>query len=153
MRKISYWLLIVMAVLIVISCGKDDPELALINPGLYVSNQDIKLNGESIPMKQQVRYNSDGTFEATNFEKNVAVDEIKGKYKVENKQLISYDAQVRPATPWGEWKQKKDLSEDIRKIKKGSYQYYFKYPDEKLRKQYIALGLSEGWKEYKRISD
>ena len=53
-----------MAALIVISCGKDDPELASINPGLYESNQDIKHNGELIPMKQRVRYNSDGTFEA-----------------------------------------------------------------------------------------
>lgn len=146
--------MIVMAALIVISCGKDDPELASINPGLYESNQDIKHNGELIPMKQRVRYNSDGTFEATNFDKNTAVEEIKGKYKVENKQLVSYYTQLRPATPWGEWMQKKDLSKvDIRKIKKGSYQYYFKYPDEKLRKQYIGLGLSEGWKEYKRISD
>jgi hypothetical protein len=154
MRKISYILLIVAAVLIVISCGKDETDLSSINPGLYEINHDIKYGGQLIILKQRVRYNADGTFEATNFQNNAAVDELKGKYKVENKQLVSYDTQRRLITQEGTWMQTKDLSKvDIRKIIKGSYQYYFKYPDEQTREKYKGLGLSEGWKTYKRISD
>lgn len=154
MRKISYWLLIVAAALIVISCGKDDPELSSINPGLYEINHDIKYGGQLIILKQRVRYNSDGTYEATNFQNNAAVEEMKGKYKIENKQLVSYDMERRLITREGTWEQKKDISKvDIRKITKDSYQYYFKYPDEQMREKYKGLGLSEGWKTYKRISD
>jgi len=154
MKKVSYLLLIVAVALIVISCSKNEPELSSINPGLYEVNHDIKYGGQLIILKQRVRYNANGIYEATNFQNNAAIEELKGKFKVENKQLVSYDTQNRLITQEGTWEQKNDLSKvDIRKIKKGSYQYYFKYPDEKLRKQYIGLGLSEGWKEYKRISD
>lgn len=154
MRKLSYWLLIVAVTFIVISCGKDEAELTSINPGLYEINHDIKYGGQLIILKQRVRYNSNGTYEATNFQNNAAVDELKGKYKVENKQLVSYDIQHRLITQEGTWAQKNDLSKvDIRKIEKGSYQYNFKYPDEQTREKYKGLGLSEGWKTYKRISD
>lgn len=154
MRKILYLMLIVAAALIVISCGKDEAELTSINPGLYEINHDIKYGGQLIILKQRVRYKPDGTYEATNFQNNAAVDEIKGKYKVENKQLISYDTQHRLITQEGTWVQKNDLSKvEIRKINKGSYQYYFKYPDEQTHEKYKGLGLSEGWKTYKRISD
>jgi hypothetical protein len=153
MRKISYLLLIVATVLIVVSCGKDEPELASINPGLYEINFDLKYGGQLFIIKQRVRYYADGTYESTNFQNNAAIEELKGKYKVENKQLVSYDNQYRLITPEGKWT-KKDLSKvEIRKIKKGSYQYYFKYPDEKTREHYKGLGLSEGWKTYRRISD
>jgi hypothetical protein len=104
-------------------------------------------------IKQRVRYNADGTYESTNFQNNAAVEELKGKYKVENRQLVSYDNQHRPITDEGKWT-KKDISKvDIRKIKRESYQYYFNYPDEQTREKYRGLGLSEGWKTYKRISD
>jgi hypothetical protein len=153
MRKISYLLIIVAAALIVISCGKNEPELASINPGLYEINFDLKYGGQLIIIKQRVRYNADGTYESTNFQNNAAVEELKGKYKVENRQLVSYDNQYRPITEEGKWT-KKDISKvDIRKIKRESYQYYFKYPDEQTREKYRGLGLSEGWKTYKRISD
>jgi hypothetical protein len=154
MRKISYWLFMVAVLLIVVSCGKDEPDLTSINPGLYEINHDIKYGGQLIILKQRVRYNSDGTFEATNFQNNSAVEEIKGKYKIENKQLVSYDTQHRLIAQDGTWVQRRDSSKvDIRKIYKGSYQYYFKYPDEQMRERYKGLGLTEGWKTYKRISD
>jgi hypothetical protein len=41
----------------------------------------------------------------------------------------------------------------VRKIKKGSYQYYFQFPNDQMREQYKGIGLSEGWKTYTRISD
>jgi len=154
MKKVSYLLLIVAVALIVISCSKNEPELSSINPGLYEVNHDIKYGGQLIILKQRVRYNANGTYEATNFQNNAAIEELKGKFKVENKQLVSYDTQNRLITQEGTWEQKNDLSKvDIRKIKKGSYQYYFKYPDEQTREKFKGLGLSEGWKTYKRISD
>jgi hypothetical protein len=154
MRRISYLLMIIAATLVLISCGKNEQELTSINPGLYEINFDLKYAGQLVIMKQRVRYNADGTFEATDFQNNAAVEELKGKYKVENKQLISTDTQHRLIADEGKWAPKNDLSKvDIRKIKKGSYQYYFKYPNEQLREKYKGLGLSEGWKTYKRISD
>ena len=154
MKKVSYLLLIFAVALIVISCSKNEPELSSINPGLYEVNHDIKYGGQLIILKQRVRYNANGTYEATNFQNNAAIEELKGKFKVENKQLVSYDTQNRLITQEGTWEQKNDLSKvDIRKIKKGSYQYYFKYPDEQTREKFKGLGLSEGWKTYKRISD
>ena len=154
MRKLSYLLLIVAAVLIVVSCGKEEPELTTINPGLYEVNHDIKYGGQLLILKQRVRYNPNGTFEATNFQNNAAVEEVKGMYKVVNKQLVSYDTQHRFIAQEGTWDPKKSTSAvDVRKIKKGSYQYYFKYPNEQAREQFKGLGLSEGWKTYKRISD
>ena len=154
MKKVSYLLLIFAVALIVISCSKNEPELSSINPGLYEVNHDIKYGGQLIILKQRVRYNANGTYEATNFQNNAAIEELKGKFKVENKQLVSYDTQNRLITQGGTWEQKNDLSKvDIRKIKKGSYQYYFKYPDEQTREKFKGLGLSDGWKTYKRISD
>ncbi|HNY51312.1 MAG TPA: hypothetical protein PLV50_12975 [Smithella sp.] len=154
MKKISYWLLIVAVAMIVVACGKDEPELNSIHPGLYEISHDIKYAGQLIVLKQRVRYNANGTYEATNFQNNAALEELRGKYKVENKQLVSYDTQRRLIAQEGTWSQNKSVSKvDVRKIKKSSYQYYFKYPDEQTREKYKGLGLSEGWKTYKRISD
>ena len=138
----------------VFACGKDEPELNSIHPGLYEINHDIKYAGQLIVLKQRVRYNANGTYEATNFQNNIALEELRGKYKVANKQLVSYDTQRRLIAQEGTWSQNMSMSKvDVRKIKKNSYQYYFKYPDEQTREKYKGLGLSEGWKTYKRISD
>ena len=154
MKKILYGLMIVVMALIIFACGKSEPELTTIHPGLYEINHDIKYAGQLLVLKQRARYNKDGTFEATNFQQNVAVEELKGKYKVENKQLVSYDTQRRLIAREGTWSPNTGISKvDIRKIKKDSYQYHFKYPDEQTREKYKGLGLSEGWKTYKRISD
>ncbi|MCE5212285.1 MAG: hypothetical protein LLG40_12085 [Deltaproteobacteria bacterium] len=154
MRKVQYCLLVFAAAVIVISCsGKDGPDLATINPGLYEINFDIKYGGQLIILKQRVRYNSAGMFEATNFQNNAALEEIRGKFKIDNGQLISYDTQHRLITQEGEWQNRGGSSVPIRKIKKNSYQYYFKFPNEQAQEKYKGLGLSEGWKTYKRISD
>jgi hypothetical protein len=153
MKKISYLLFIVAMTLVMISCGKDEPELTSIQPGLYEINFDLKYGGQLIIIKQRVRYNADGTFESTNFQNNAAVEELRGKYKLENNKLISYDTEQRLISPEGEWQKKGTSTVDVRKIKKSGYQYYFKYPDEQSREKYKGLGLSEGWKTYKRISD
>jgi len=155
MKKILCLLLLTVAALMIISCGdKEEKALVSIYPGLYEINHDIKYGGQLIILKQRVRYNADGTFEATNFQNNVAVEELKGKYKVENSQLVSYELQRRLITQEGEWEKKDSESGvDIRNIKKDSYEYHFKYPDELSRERYKSLGLSEGWKKYKRISD
>lgn len=153
MRKISYLLIIVAAVLLVISCGKNEPEQTSITPGLYEVNHDVKYGGQLLILKQRVRYKADGTYEATNFQNNAATEELKGKYKIENKKLISYDTQSRVIAQEGKWEKRELSMVDVRKIKKNSYQYYFKYPNDTVREQFKGLGLSEGWKTYKRISD
>ena len=154
MRKTLYCLLIIAAALIVVSCsGKDGKELASINPGFYEIGFDLKFGGQLIIFKQRVRYKADGTFEATNFQNNIAVEELKGKYKIENKQLVSYENQYRLIAQEGTWVKKNDSSVDVRNIREGSYEYYFKYPDEQSREKYKGMGVSEGWKKYKRISD
>jgi hypothetical protein len=154
MKKISYWLLMLALAILVVACGKDEPELNSIHPGLYEINHDIKYAGQLIVLKQRVRYNANGTYEATNFQNNIAVEEIRGKYKVENKPLVSYDTQRRLIEREGTWSQNTSVSKvDVRKIKKSKYQYYFKYPDAQTKEKFKGLGLSEGWKTYKRISD
>jgi hypothetical protein len=154
MKKILFCVLIIAATLVVVSCGgKDEKELSSINPGLYEINFDVKYAGQLMILKQRVRYGADYTFSATNFENNVPVEELKGKYKVENNQLVSYDNEQRLIKVSEKW-EKKDLSKvDIRKLRKESFEYYFKFPNEQAREKLKGLGLSEGWKAYKRVSD
>ena len=154
MKKILYCILIIAVVLTIVSCGdKDGQELNSINPGLYEIEFNLKYAGQLVRMKQRVRYNPEGTYEATNFQGNVAVEELKGKYKVENKQLVSYNTYDRNIAREGTWEPKEESRVDVRKMKKESYQYYYKYPNDQLREQYRGLGLSEGWKTYSRISN
>lgn len=152
MKKALYCLLIITIALTVVSCG--GKELASINPGLYEIEFVLKYAGQPIVMKQRVRYNSDGTYEATNFQNNIAVEELKGKFKIENKWLVSSDNYARLITKDDKWTQKGGTSKvEVRKIKKGSYQYYFEFPSEQVREKNKGLGISEGWKTYTRISD
>ncbi len=151
MKKMLYFFSIIATVLTLVSCG--DKDLPSINPGLYEIEFKLDYGGQSLSAKQRVRYNSNGTFEATNFNNGVAVEEIKGKFKIENKQLVSYDTSARSITENGEWKQKEPSKVEVRKIKKGSYQYYFKFPSEQMRVIYKQVGMKEGWKTYTRISD
>lgn len=151
MKKMLYFFSIIATVLTLISCG--DKDLLSINPGLYEIDFSLDYGGQQLKAKQRVRYNSNGTFEATNFNNGVAVEEIKGKFKIENKQLVSYDTYARAITQNGEWITKEPSKVEVRKIKKGSYQYYFKFPSDQMRVIYKQVGMSEGWKTYTRISD
>jgi hypothetical protein len=146
-----YCFLTIAIVLAIVSCGDND--LPSINPGLYEIDFSLDYGGQILKAKQRVRYNSNGTFEATNFNNGVAVEEIKGKFKIENKQLVSYDTSARSITENGEWKQKEPSKVEVRKIKKGSYQYYFKFPNDQMRVMYKQIGMKEGWNTYTRISD
>jgi len=151
MKKMLYCFLFLAAVTIIISCGGKD--LPSINPGLYEIEFKLDYGGQPLVAKQRVRYNSNGTFEATNFNNYAATEEIKGNYKVENKQLVSYDTYARSITPDSKWKKKDPSKVEIRKIKRESYQYYFKFPNNQMRVIYKQVGMSEGWKTYTRISD
>lgn len=151
MKKMLYSFLIIATVLTVVSCG--GKELPSINPGLYEIEFKLDYGGQQLVAKQRVRYNPNGTFEATNFNNYVATEEIKGKFKIENKQLVSYDTYSRSIAQNGEWTKKEPSKVEVRKIKKGSYQYYFKFPNDQMRVIYKQVGLSEGWKTYTRISD
>lgn len=151
MKKMLYCFLTIAIVLAIVSCGNKD--LPSINPGLYEIEFKLDYGGQSLSAKQRVRYNSNGTFEATNFNNGVAVEEIKGKFKIENKQLVSYDTYARDITQNGEWITKEPSKVEVRKIKKGSYQYYFKFPSDQMRVIYKQVGMKEGWKTYTRISD
>ncbi|KUG23480.1 hypothetical protein ASZ90_006721 [hydrocarbon metagenome] len=151
MKRMLYSFLFIAAVIIIVSCG--GKELPSINPGLYEIEFKLDYGGQSLVAKQRVRYNPDGTFEATNFNNYAAAEEIKGKYKMENKQLVSYDTYARSITQNSEWKEKEPSKVEIRKIKQGSYQYYFKFPNNQMRVLYKQVGMKEGWKTYTRISD
>lgn len=151
MKRMLYSFLFIAAVIIIVSCG--GRELPSINPGLYEIEFKLDYGGQPLIAKQRVRYNPDGTFEATNFNNYVAAEEIKGKYKMENKQLVSYDTYARSITPNTEWTKKEPSKVEIRKIKQGSYQYYFKFPSNQMRVIYKQVGMKEGWKTYTRISD
>jgi hypothetical protein len=150
MKKIFFFLLPMVTSLILISCGD---KLSSINPGLYEINFNQKYEGQPLIIKHRVRYHPEGTYEAINFENNKAVDELKGKFKVEKDKLLFYDNQQRLFIPNGKWTQKEQSTMEIRRIKKGSYQYYFKYPDVQTGEKYKKIDLSEGWKTYKRISN
>jgi hypothetical protein len=136
--------------LIFISCGD---KLNSINPGLYEINFNQKYAGQPLIIKQRVRYHPEGTYEAINFENNKAVDELKGKFKVEKDKLLFYDNQQRLFIPNGKWTPKEQSTMEIRRIKKGCYQYYLKYPDAQTGEKYKKIDLSEGWKTCKRISN
>jgi hypothetical protein len=151
MKKMLYCFLIIAVFLTVISCG--GKELSSINPGLYEVEFKLDYGGQLLLAKQRARYNSNGTFEATNFNNDVAVEELKGKFKIENKQLFSYDTYARSITQNGAWTQKEPSKVEVRKIKKESYQYYFKFPNNQMRVIFKQIGMSEGWKTYTRISD
>jgi hypothetical protein len=150
MKRIFFFLLLMVTSLTFISCGD---RLSSINPGLYEINFNQKYAGQPLIIKQRVRYHPEGTYEAINFENNKAVDELKGKFKVEKDKLLFYDNQQRLFIPNGKWTQKEQSIIEIRRIKKGSYQYYLKYPDAQTGEKYKKIDLSEGWKTYKRISN
>ena len=149
---ILFGVLMLMSV-ILFSCGKDEKELTTINPGLYEIHFNLKYAGQLLILKQRVRYNTDGTYLATNFQNDVAYEEVKGRFKVENGELVSYENYRRQIVPDGEWERRDDASVKVRRIKENSYQYYFEYPDPLARERFKGLGLTEGWKTYKRISD
>ncbi|MCK7511820.1 MAG: hypothetical protein MZV70_52415 [Desulfobacterales bacterium] len=61
----------------------------------------------------------EGTYESINFENNKAIDELKGKFKVEEDTLLFYDNQQRLFTTDGKWTPKEQSTMEIRRIKKG----------------------------------
>lgn len=151
MKRIFFFLLLMVIPLTFISCSDD--KLSSINPGLYEIIFNQKNAGQPLIIKQRVRYHPEGTYEEINFENNKAIDELKGRFKVERNKLIFYDNQQRLFINNGKWTQKEQSTMEIRKIKKGSYQYYLKYPDAQTTEKYKKIGLSEGWKTYNRISN
>jgi len=92
-------------------------------------------------------------FMATNFQNDIAFEELKGKYRIENGFLVSYEVFQRLIVPEGDWKKREGASVRIRRITKNSYQYYFEFPDEMTRERFKGIGLTEGWKTVKRIGD
>lgn len=154
MNKIFHYFIIITAALTFISCGDmGGKDLAAINPGLYEIEFNLKYGGQLVLVKQRVRYNADGTYESTNFQDNMAIEELKGKYRVENNHLVCEDNYYRLITQEGTWIKKDTSKVEVRKIRKKSYQYFFQFPDDRTREQYRGIGLSEGWKTYTRISD
>ena len=118
--------------LTIVSCGDNGgKELTSINPGLYEIEFQLKYGSQLTLMKQRIRYNSEATYESTSFQDNY----------------------YRLITQEGSWIPKEPSKVAVRKIKKGSYQYYFQFPNDQMREQYKGIGLSEGWKTYTRISD
>lgn len=153
MKKIVLGVLVMMIVIAVVSCG--EKELTTINPGLYEIEFNLKYQDQPIVVKQRMRYNADGTYEATTFNNNVAVEELRGKYKIEDKKLVSFDKYRRVITKdgtWATWYQIDPSSVELRNIKEESFQYNFTAPNDMAREQYKMLGVSEGWKTYSRIS-
>ena len=62
-------------------------------------------------------YSPESTYEATNFHNEVAIEELKGKLMVGNKQLVSCNNYYRLITQKGTWTQKGPSKAEVRKIK------------------------------------
>lgn len=150
MKRFFFSLLLILISLIFVSCGEN---LSTVNPGLYEINFNLKYADQALIIKQRIRYNPDGTYWATNFKNNTAINEFKGKYKVEQNKLVFYDNQQRKYIRNADWTQKEQSIMKIRRIKTERYQCYLKYPDAQISEEYKEIGLPEGWKTYKRISN
>ncbi len=138
------------------SCSSDkDSQLKTINPGLYELNFSLNYEGQTYIVMQKTQYSSDGSYTARTYNNNIAVEELEGKYKVEDDRLIYFDKKrrtIRKDGTWTSWEEIKSSSVLIRNIDENSYQYYLDAPDEKVKAQYEALGISVGWKTLQRIS-
>ena len=154
---VSGIILAILAVLFIIPhLGHEN--LTTINPGLYEVKFTLNSGGRESELKMRVRYHPNGVYAGKIYINNTPVQELKGRFKVEDGKLKSFDKFVR--TPqkdgsWSPWKSEEPSSVSIRNITKDSYQYYFnvpdKIPDKKEGTQYATMGIKEGWKTYKRI--
>jgi hypothetical protein len=152
MRK----LIILFVLILLCGCSSDkESKLETINPGLYELKFTLNYEGQSYIVLQKTRYNSDGSYTAITYNNDIAVEELEGKYKVENDRLVYFDKRrraIRKDGTWAQWEEIKSSSVLIRNIDEGSYQYYLDAPDERAKAQYEALGISVGWKTLLRIS-
>lgn len=148
--------LIIFFVLLLCGCSSDKgTELKTINPGLYEIKFSLNYEGQTYVVIQKARYSSDGVYTAKTYNNDIVVEELEGRYKIEDDMLVSFDKKRRVICKdgtWTPWEEIKSSSVLIRNINEGSYQYYLDAPDERAKAQYEALGITVGWKTYKRIS-
>lgn len=141
--------------LLVFGCSSEKEEgVNSIRPGLYEIEFQVTYQEQPIMVRQQVRYKDDGTYAATTYNNNVAVEELKGEYRVEGGTLEWSDKYRRIITAdgtWTTWQPMTPSKVEIQNITDNSFQYLFQAPNEDVRKQFEVLGLSEGWKTYQRI--
>jgi hypothetical protein len=154
--EIKRKLIIFFLLLLLCGCSSDKgSELKTINPGLYEIKFSLNYEGQTYVVIQKARYGSDGVYTAKTYNNDIVVEEIEGRYKIEDDRLVSFDKKRRVICKdgtWTPWEEIKSSSVLIRNIDEGSYQYYFDAPDERAKAQYEALGITVGWKTYKRIS-
>ncbi len=136
--------------------NKEHENLTTLNPGLYEVTFALKSGSKEAVLKMRVRYNPDRTYQGKVFLNQLPIEKIKGRYKIKDGKLESFDKFIRfprKDKSWTPWESEKASSVAIRNITKSSYQYYLKAKDDKEKARFAAIGLKEGWKTYKRIRD
>jgi hypothetical protein len=155
-HKITIRFILLFLLLLLFSCSSDkEAEQRTINPGLYEIKFTLNYEGQAYTVVQKARYDSEGSYTAKTYNNNIVVEELKGKYKIEDDRLVSFDKERRVITgngTWTEWGKLPSSSVLIRNINKDSYEYYLDAPNEKAKAQYKELGINVGWKTLKRIS-
>ena len=154
--EITRKLIILFVLILLFGCSSDkESELKTINPGLYEIKFSLNYEGQVYVVMQKTRYSSDGIYTARTYNNDIVIEELQGKYKIEDDSLVSFEKQRRVISrdgTWTEWQKTEPSSVLIRNIGEDGYQYYLDAPDERAKAQYEALGLSVGWVTYTRIS-
>lgn len=149
-------MIMVLLLLSLYGCSSStESDQKTITPGLYEIKFTLNYEGQAYVVMQKIRYGSDGVYTARTYNNDIVVEELQGKYKIEDDSLVSFDKQRRVITKdgtWTEWQKMGSSSVLIRDIGEDGYQYFLDPPDERAKAQYEALGLSVGWKTCKRIS-
>lgn len=155
MKKIGFILIFM------VFCGsctsKESEKLDSINPGFYEIKFALNSGGETGSLKMSVRYSASGVYKGSVSLNETRIEEFKGRYKVENGKLKSYDKLIRTPDPksceWSSWQSAEPSEVAVRDIQKTSYQYYCRFNSKEEKDRCASLGLTEGWKTYTRISD
>lgn len=149
----------ILFILLIVLCGcsssDNESNLKNINPGLYEFEFSLNYEGQKYTVKQVVRYNADGSYMARTYNNDIAVDERKGRYKLEKGRLFFSDKFKRIICKdgtWTSWKTIEPSSIAVRNLSPDGYEYYMEPINEEQEAQFRALDIKEGWKKFERIS-
>lgn len=146
--------LIISAQVLCTGCEKK-PES--INPGLYAVEYQLNTENQELMLSMVVKYTPDYEFEAAQLINRKPMMRIRGKYRIEDGKLHSFEKTRSIFEPewsdWSDWEPEEPSSVRVRDITKDSYQYYLEFPSDAERKKYAQLGLNEGWYTYRRFEE
>ncbi|MEA3470727.1 MAG: hypothetical protein U9R24_03315 [Thermodesulfobacteriota bacterium] len=149
----------ILFIFLILACGcsfsDNKSDLKNINPGLYEFILSLTYEDQQYVVRQVVRYNADGSYMARTYNSNIAVDERRGRYKIEEDRLFfsdKYERIICKDGTWTPWKMAEPSSIAIRNLCQDGYEYYMEPINEEQKAQFRALGIKEGWKKFERIS-